>query len=624
MQHPANASNGNARRLGSRFLAPALVVLFALIPAWFAYASFLKQPRQLWNGAPHDRNAHYLLGQSLALDVSQHDWANLLHDLDSSRMWGPLHGFLVGLIELAGGIDFRLAVLPSLIAWVGTALLGFLVARRVAPVGGTVAGMVAVLFVLASPSHRAFATDVMLESLGACLSLLIVYFYLVTVQEPERQGWRSAARWLGLSLTLLFLLKYNYWVLAVVTLVVAEFARRPRYYLQVGGALYRAVAWREWLRVQWKRPSNYVIVGLLIPAVYIACTGGGTITLGHRQIHLRSSHNFIHLAYIVFFCRCVRWWWQAGRSSVRGLGEPAAQVACWHLWPAAVWFLLPKRLGYFFHYISPANGANYQQGVVDGLLLYWRCLTQDYHVGLTLVVLALVLTSVTVLMRRRLRPGGAVVLWFLLIATLLTVHHPNRKGRFLHSWVAITWITAGAGVAYCCYPRRGSRAGRWLAPAATAGLACTLVPCMFLPAVVPDSGRRAARISDLTLTDSYLPYLADSRRAVILCNNMAMKQLAQWTYLERYRNLHGVEVDIRGFGEDYVENSQAFERWLETTHCDTLVYIDVPERSTFYVRDGHYPYEQVMGFLEAQSIFSLSRKVVLAPFESTVSIWSRK
>src|SRR5438128_2216799 len=101
MEHPTNR---NALRFGSRYLAPALVVVLAMIPAWFAYARFLEEPRQLWDRGPHDRNAHYLLGQSLALDVSQHDWANLLHDLDSSRMWGPLHGFLVGLIELAGGI----------------------------------------------------------------------------------------------------------------------------------------------------------------------------------------------------------------------------------------------------------------------------------------------------------------------------------------------------------------------------------------------------------------------------------------------------------------------------------------------------------------------------------------
>jgi hypothetical protein len=601
-------------------LLPALVLCFAAIPAWFAYTKFLEKPRQLWDRGPHDRNAHYLLGQSLALDISQHDWANLLHDLDSSRMWGPLHGFLVAVIELVGGIDFRLAVLPSLLAWLATSFLGFLIARRVVGMGGTVAGTAATLFILASPGHRAFATDVMLESLGACLSLLTVYCYLLTVQEPERK----AGRWLGLTLTFILLLKYNYWVLMVVTLVVTELARQPRHYLVIAGSLRRDVPWRDWLRSQWRKPTNYILLALLVPAVYIACTGGGTIAVGHRPINLHSGHNFIHLAYIVVFCRCLKWWWQAGRSWVGGLGLPAFHIACWHLWPAAMWFLLPKRLGYFFFYISPANGGNFHQGIVEGCLLYWRCLTQDYHVSPTLLWLALTLTAVTFLARRRLRPGATVVLWFLLIAAFLTLHHPNRKSRFLHSWVAITWVTAGAGLACCCSLRPGSRLGRWSAPAATAGLACTLIPGMFLPAAVPDSGRRTDRISDLTLTDSYLPYLADSKHAVILCNNVAMKQLAQWTYLERYHNLHGVEVDIRGFGDDYVDNSQAFDRWLKTTKCDTLVFIDVPERSTFHVQDAHHPYEQVKGFLEGQSVFSVSRQVALAPYDCTITIWTRR
>jgi len=312
-----------ARQWNSRYIIPVIVLLFAAAVAWCAYLQFLDEPRQLWNRAPHDRNAHYLSGLSLALDLAQGDWANLLHDLDSSRMWGPLHGILVAMVELIGGMDFRLAVLPSLLAWIGTAVLGFLIARRVAPAGGTVAGIAAMLFILASPAHRAFATDVMLESLGACLSLMAVYFYLVTVQEPQRK----AGRWLGLSLTLLFLLKYNYWVLVSASLVVTELARQPRFYWQIVRDLYQQISWRDWLRSQWKRPSNYLLAALLLPAVYIAGTGGGTIALGRRQINLHSTHNFIHLAYLVFFCRCLKWWWQSGRSQARELGTSAFQLA---------------------------------------------------------------------------------------------------------------------------------------------------------------------------------------------------------------------------------------------------------------------------------------------------------
>jgi hypothetical protein len=79
---------------------------------------------------------------------------------------------MVATTQFIGGPDYRLAVLPSLSGWVGTAVFGFLAARRMVPRGGNLAGLLAGLLILASPAHRGFATDIMLESMGACLSLV--------------------------------------------------------------------------------------------------------------------------------------------------------------------------------------------------------------------------------------------------------------------------------------------------------------------------------------------------------------------------------------------------------------------------------------------------------------------
>ena len=47
-----------------------------------------------WAGLDNDRNAHYLLGLSLALDVRHFDLKSLLVDLDGARVWPPLlNGF---------------------------------------------------------------------------------------------------------------------------------------------------------------------------------------------------------------------------------------------------------------------------------------------------------------------------------------------------------------------------------------------------------------------------------------------------------------------------------------------------------------------------------------------------
>ena len=161
-------------------VAALVVSLSALL-----YARFLTQPRQLWTNSTHDRNAHYLTALTMAEAVRHGRPYVLLREVNGARVWGPLHGLLAAAVLAVGGFDYRLAVLPSLAGWVATALFAFLAARRAAPRYGNLAGLAALLLVLAGPAHRGYATDIMLESLGACLSLAVLYFYLVTVQEEK-------------------------------------------------------------------------------------------------------------------------------------------------------------------------------------------------------------------------------------------------------------------------------------------------------------------------------------------------------------------------------------------------------------------------------------------------------
>ena len=147
-------------------------------------------------------------------------------ELDSARMWPPLHGVLAAAVLLAAGPDYRWAVLPSVVGWVAAVFFACLSARRAVRRGRDLAGLVAALFVLVSPAYRAYATDVMLESLGTGLSMAALYCYLTTVQGRGASPW--PARWLGLVLTLLFLHKYNYWTLVVAALTGATLAALPR------------------------------------------------------------------------------------------------------------------------------------------------------------------------------------------------------------------------------------------------------------------------------------------------------------------------------------------------------------------------------------------------------------
>jgi len=217
---------------------PLLVAIaLALTAAGVQYARFLPDAASLWSDPVHDRNAHYLFGLSLALDVRQLDVAGLARDLNGARVWPPGHGLVLGTVLTATGYEPHFAVLPSLLAWAGMLVGVFVLAWRLAPSAGVVAGFAAMLLTMTSPSHRAFATDVMLESLGACLSVWAVERYVALRQTPSVGAVRSFA----LVLLALFLTKYNYWGLVVLGLAAADLATRPAAWLATGRQILAAL-----------------------------------------------------------------------------------------------------------------------------------------------------------------------------------------------------------------------------------------------------------------------------------------------------------------------------------------------------------------------------------------------
>ncbi len=473
----------------STYGPPLVVALVALILGVVLYGRFLEDSRHLWTVADHDRNAHYLTGLNVALDLRHGNVVLLLHELDGARIWGPLHGFVLGLVLAVAGTDYRLAVLPSLLAWMGCALLGFLIARRAVPRGGNLAGAVAAVFFLASPAYRAFATDIMLESSGACLTLLALYLYLVTRQSQSIR----AARGFGLALTALFLLKYNYWVLALIPLAFVEVFARGWAGLQHGIALLVALPWRPWFRAQWRHPLNYLLVIVLGLGAVVLLGHKEAVTIWGHTFQMRSIDNLAHLAYVILFLRALPWWWRQGRQWARQLPYPFPQFLAWDGLPIALWFLLPKRPSYFFRYLTRNHGGEVEQhDRLAAASFYWHSLVGDYHVNLASVLLALGLIGVALLAWRKLRPGGLAVLGFLLLAAFLAVLYPSHRSRFLHSWLASMWVVAGIGLSQLVYGRLTSVVVKQTPP----------------PTPLPEAERGGAKSEVLALSPGSGPFLA--------------------------------------------------------------------------------------------------------------------
>ncbi len=609
-------------------LPTLLVLTIALFSSAQIYLQFLDTSRFLWKGIDHDRSAHYAYGQKMAIALRQGDVVGFISELEKGKVWPPVHGLLVALVLLVGGVHYQLAVLPSLTGWIMTVVFGFLVARRSIPSrgGGLLAGIVAVIFIVGSPAHRAYATDIMLESLGGGLTLLALYLYLLAVQrETSLWAWRG----LALTLTVLFFEKYNYWLLTTLPMLTTEFATRPRQYLRTATMAVKAVNWPRWVMNQVRHPLTYVLVAVMALVIFLFARGPTAIQIAGSRVSLYPPNNLLTIAYAVLFLR-VAMSLRPQRSQWLGrLSTASQQLWRWHILPVLLSFLLPRRLGVFAWYISPANA--YYSGLQPGLSgapgYYAEALITNYHVGLWSVLLVIALLAAAVLCCRRLPQEVWVVLFLVLIAAVVTVLHPNRQDRFLHTWIAAAWVGAGMGLGCVLYGRPSvllRRARPWLAIGVVVLLAFGH-RSQWLAARQPAEAEHQKRDSSvLDLTDTYLPHLARSPRTTIF-TTVPSEALIQWTYLERYPRREGLESPGWRRGLTPEQLRDRFEAWLKSTRSDSVVLIDIHPGSYFYtdIFNDFKAYGQLSQLLAGQTIFRQTRRWDLPRYDCTITLWRR-
>src|SRR5262245_65898013 len=81
---------------------------------------YAADPGRLWQDVHHDRNGHFNFALDLALSLRNFDLPEFLLHLERARVWPPVHGLALASVLTFGGIDIRLAIVPSLIGWTAT------------------------------------------------------------------------------------------------------------------------------------------------------------------------------------------------------------------------------------------------------------------------------------------------------------------------------------------------------------------------------------------------------------------------------------------------------------------------------------------------------------------------
>ncbi len=609
-------------RIDAAFLG--LLGLLALAAAVHLFREYWPLADFLWWESQGDRNAHYLQGLTLAMSARDLDPRTFFDQLERMQVWGIVHPFMEGLVQLFLGPDHRLAILPSLCMWVGTAIFAFLLTRRAArhlPYPGAwianTAGLAASLLVLASPAHRAYATDVMLESSGACLSLAVLYFYLL---HSERDSRRSAIT-LALVWTVLFFLKYNYWLLVTFAILASEAWHRRTAIL---------AATRETLRhpLRWlaRAPFNPVLIisaALFGLALYVMKTGPLEFHAAGRTIGINRPHGVAHIAWVFFCVQLILWWRRTGRRWADTWTPGDRTIVLGTAIPIAIWFLIPKRLGWFLWFLSPQNTDQKVEHYVPfyGLSYYWKAMTDDYLGSQSLLIVIVALSAIGLL--GAFRGRNAAIFAFLIISALLTFHHPMLKNRFIHSWIAVSWVTAGLGLATLL--GLVARASAPFAQAAGAGLLLALGlflwPNAFSIGRSQEGGLRTASTPVFECTDPVMAAIAPGKNVQLLCTDAESFSL-KWAYLEKFRTPRLCRLDITNYNRTS-QDPAVLEAWLKSTSADTIALLELTPASPFFKGYGNLDYAPLKRLLAADQRFTRASESRL-PKGETITIWNRR
>ena len=593
--------------------------------------------RDNWVGASHDRNAHYRYGLQMAADLKNADIVRFLFDFDSgSWVWPPLNGVLLCAAVLICGPNPITAALPSLLGWFLCVIFAYLLARRASPRFGIGAGFLASAFVIVSPAHRAYATDIMLESLGAGLTLLALYTFAVWSQERTP---RSGAR-LGFVLSLLFFQKYNYWLLATSAMIVVHLVDRRGEYFVLLRRLSNAIPRRNWLRAQTIRPLNYVIALALGIALAFAVTGEFTVALFGESVAVTSARIFVAVAFALALLRFTVWWWTGGRHHVRAwLPIEVYPVLYWHIFPVVTWFAIPYRLRTFFWFVSPANSEKeYHATFPEGVRFYLMGVEREYlPVPEVYPALGLgILVSVALIaIPRAYRAGGWVVPVFAILALFLTFKHPNHKLRFLHTGMAGAFVAGSVGFASLCglfervaerYRNRSAilciRVGSSaILASAIIGLVMTAGADFGGSGHASEAGLDGRGTSLRVMTEVVAPLIPENESLAIF-SNVPSKFWATWLYLERDSRHAFLQVDCRQVGVLTSPTAEQFTAWTLATDCRRVIFVDLAPGGTLYEQA---PFEEttatVIGFLPA-STFKLVQTVEVNGY-GTITVWRR-
>lgn len=172
-----------------------------------------------------DEGVHLLDALRVTLAVRSGAASEALKISSEQFFYPPAYSWIIALWSFIGGVGLESFRLWSLVAWVGSGILIYLLTiRLISPIGQIrpIGGFLAAGLFLTSPIYWIFGTQALLEMTGVLVTLMVAGAIMWAdltnrTNWPNTSRWKNIGRWfiVGAGVATLHFVKYNYamWML---------------------------------------------------------------------------------------------------------------------------------------------------------------------------------------------------------------------------------------------------------------------------------------------------------------------------------------------------------------------------------------------------------------------------
>ncbi|MBN2058268.1 MAG: glycosyltransferase family 39 protein [Candidatus Saganbacteria bacterium] len=144
--------------------------------------------------------SHGLYSMWIWRDLTRADWSAFWYDTGRQMVWPFLHSWIQAGFFMIFGVGYASARALSLILFALSILLVYLLANKLSARQGWQIGSLTALLMLSSPLMLSFASENMIEPLGAVLFLGATYLYLICEERKLTLFYAFLAVAIGLSI----------------------------------------------------------------------------------------------------------------------------------------------------------------------------------------------------------------------------------------------------------------------------------------------------------------------------------------------------------------------------------------------------------------------------------------